>query len=131
MNRPFFDTNVVLYLISADEKKADTADALLAGGGVVSVQVLNEAASVCSRKLRLDWSEIHELLDTVKACCEVRPLTVAIHDRALRLAERYQLSVYDALICAAAESVDADVLYSEDMQDGLVIGRMAVRNPFG
>jgi predicted nucleic acid-binding protein len=52
MGRVFFDTNVVLYLLSADERKADIAEALLGGG---QRQVLNEAASVCRRKLKLPW----------------------------------------------------------------------------
>ena len=46
----FFDTNVLLYLLSKDAAKADLAEALLATGGVVSVQVLNEFASVATRK---------------------------------------------------------------------------------
>ncbi len=130
MRPVFFDTNVVLYLLSADEHKANAAEALLAEGGTVSVQVLNEAASVCRGKLKLPWSEVHELLDAVKACCEVVPLSVAAHERALHLAERYQLSLYDALICASAQEVDAEVLYTEDLHDGLALGRLQVRNPF-
>jgi len=51
------------------------------------------------------------------------------HERALQLAERFQLSLYDALICASAQEVDAEVLYTEDLQDGLVLG-LQVRNPF-
>ena len=128
--RVFLDTNVVLYLLSADEGKANTAEALLAQGGLVSVQVLNEAASVCLRKLKLPWSEVRELLDAVKACCEVVPLTHPIHERALYLAERYRLSLYDALICAAAQNAGAEVLYTEDLQDGLVLDGLTVRNPF-
>ena len=77
MRPVFFDTNVVLYLLSADEHKADAAEALLAQGGWVSVQVLNEAASVCRRKLKLPWLEVHELLAAVKACCEVVPLSLS------------------------------------------------------
>ncbi len=126
----FFDTNVVLYLLSADEHKANAAEALLAQGGMVSVQVLNEAASVCRRKLKLPWSEVHELLDAVKACCEVVTLSLATHERALQLAERYQLSLYDALICASAQEVGAEVLYTEDLHDGLKLGHLQVRNPF-
>lgn len=128
--RVFLDTNVVLYLLSADERKANTAEALLAKGGLVSVQVLNEAASVCLRKLKLPWPEVRELLDAVKACCEVLPLTLPVHERALDLAERYRLSLYDALICAAAQNAGAEVLYSEDLQDGLVLDGLTVRNPF-
>jgi len=130
MRSVFFDTNVVLYLLSADAHKADVAEALLARGGVVSVQVLNEATSVCRRKLKLPWPEVHGLLDAVKACCTVVPLSLAAHERALQLAERFQLSLYDALICASAQEVDAEVLYTEDLQDGLVLGGLQVRNPF-
>lgn len=126
----FFDTNVVLYLLSADTYKADTAEALLANGGMISVQVLNEATSVCLRKLKMPWPEIHELLEGVKACCEVLPLTLDTHEDALRLAERHPLSFYDALICASARLAGAETLYSEDMQDGLVLGGLVIRNPF-
>ena len=52
----FFDTNVLLYLLSKDTAKADRAEILLASGGVISVQVLNEFASVASRKLALTIS---------------------------------------------------------------------------
>ena len=130
MRPVFFDTNVVLYLLSADEHKADAAEALLARGGVVSVQAFNEAASVCRRKLKLPWPEVYELLDAVKACCSVVPLSLATHERALQLAERFQLSLYDALICASAQEVGAEVLYTEDLQNGLVLGGLKVRNPF-
>lgn len=130
MRPVFFDTNIVLYLLSADEHKANTAEALLTQGGMVSVQVLNEAASVCRRKLKLPWPEVHELLDAVKACCDVVPLTRAVHERALHLAERYQLSLYDALICASAQDADAEMLYTEHLQDGLKLGRLQVCNPF-
>lgn len=85
---------------------------------------------MCRRKLKLAWSEVHELLDTVKACCKVSPLSLVTHERAARLAERYQLSFYDALICASAQEVDAEVFYTEDLQDGLVLGRAQIRNPF-
>lgn len=48
----FFDTNVLLYLLSGDAAKADRAETLVAAGGVINVQVLNESASVASRKHR-------------------------------------------------------------------------------
>ena len=54
----FFDTNILFYLLSNDAEKADRAERLLASGGVVSVQVLNEFASVASRKLAMTISEI-------------------------------------------------------------------------
>jgi len=54
----FFDTIVLLYLLSKDQAKADRAEALLAAGGVVSVQVLNEFVSVASRKMALAFPDI-------------------------------------------------------------------------
>lgn len=127
----FLDTNVVLYLLSADARKADVAETLIQRGGTVSVQVLNEAAAVARRKLQMPLAEIREWLAAVRACCAVVPLTVAEHDEALRLCERYALAFYDALIVAAALAAGARVLYTEDLQPGLVIdGRLQVVNPF-
>ena len=131
-DRAFFDTNVLLYLISADTTKADRAEALLSTGGVVSVQVLNEIASICTRKLRMSWAEADELLEAVRALCRVEPLTENTYALGRRLAERHQLSVYDAMIVAAALLADAVTLYSEDFHDGLRVEKqLTVRNPFG
>ena len=127
----FFDTNVVLYLLSADTAKADRAEDLLALGGTISVQVLNEFASVASRKLRMSLIEIREVLAQIRAVCAVEPITIETHERALRIAERYGLPIYDALIVSAALLAGCKTLHSEDMQDGQVIERqLTIRNPF-
>ena len=127
----FLDTNILLYLLSGDRVKADRAEALIAAGGVISVQVLNEFASVASRKLRLPWAEIREILDTVRRLCRVEPIRVETHDRGLSLAQRYGFSVYDSMILAAALLAGCKVLYTEDLQDGQEIdGQLTVRNPF-
>jgi predicted nucleic acid-binding protein len=126
----FFDTNVLLYLLSADAARADHAEELLAGGGVVSVQVLNEFAAVASRKLAMSYSEIRDGLAPIRAICEVEPLTIELHDHALEIAERYGFSIYDATIVAAALNAGCDTLYSEDLQDGQVIEKLTIRNFF-
>jgi len=127
----FFDTNVVLYLLSADQTKADRAEELLVSSGVISVQVLNEFAAVASRKLRMSSPEIREVLAQVRAVCSVQPVSVETHDRALLVAERYGLSTYDSLVVAAALLADCTTLYSEGMQDGQVIdSQLIIRNPF-
>ena len=127
----FFDTNVLLYLLSADPGKADCAEELLAIGGIVSVQVLNEFTSVALKKLRMPWVEIRDVLAQVRVVCPVVDLTLATHDRAGQVAERYGLSFYDGLIVAAALIAGCSTLYSEDMQDSLVIERqLTIRNPF-
>jgi predicted nucleic acid-binding protein len=127
----FFDTNVLLYLLSADTVKADRAEELLAIGGTVSVQVLNEFVSVASRKLRMTWPEIREVLTQVRAVCPVEAMSVDTHERAMQVAERYGFSIYDALIISAALLAGCSTLYSEDMQHGQVIERqLTIRNPF-
>jgi predicted nucleic acid-binding protein len=127
----FFDTNVLLYLLSDDAPKADRAEDLLADGGVISVQVLNEFAAVASRKLGLAWPEIREVLGTAQSLCRVEPLTIATHERGLAIAERYGFSVYDSLIVAAALLAGCGVLWTEDLQDGQRIeDQLTVKNPF-
>lgn len=127
----FFDTNVLIYLASADVSKADRVDELVAQGGVVSVQVLNEVANVARRKMNLSWDETTQFLATLRSLVAVEPLTEETHVAGLRLSERYQLSVYDGLIAAAALLADCDVLWSEDMHDGLVVDQvLQIRNPF-
>ena len=75
----FFDTNILLYLLSGDIEKAACVEAIVSKGGIISVQVLNEFASVASRKLGLSYAEIREFLVTIRAVCDVRPLTVETH----------------------------------------------------
>lgn len=127
----FFDTNIVLYLFSPDSVKADRAEELLAAGGVVSVQVLNELASVARRKLAMTWRDVGEILAQVRAVCRVEPLTVETHRRGLEIAERYSLSIYDAMILASALGAGCSILYTEDLQNGQVFdGRVTIRDPF-
>jgi len=71
-------------------------------GGIISVQVLNKVTSVCRRKLQMDWVEVDAVLLAVKAACDVVPLTLESHQKAVEIAKRYPLSFYDAHICAAA-----------------------------
>jgi predicted nucleic acid-binding protein len=127
----FIDTNILLYTLSADKEKADQAEAILRAGGLISVQVLNEVLSVARRKLDMSWIEIDEVLTIIRSMCRVDPLTSDTHDRGRWVAERYGLSVYDAMIVAAALNGGCGILYSEDMQDGMVIeDRLRICNPF-
>jgi predicted nucleic acid-binding protein len=128
---PFFDTNVLLYLLSADAARADRAEALLAGKGTISVQVLNEFAAVTTRKLRMPLKEVRAILGTIRRVCSVQPLTVETHDRALDLVRRYGYSIYDSLVVASALLAGCDRLYSEDFQHGQLIDRrLRIVNPF-
>jgi predicted nucleic acid-binding protein len=98
---------------------------------VISVQVLNEIANVLRRKMGMTWPETNAFLATIRSLLLVQPLVVETHETGLTLAERYGLSIYDAMIAAAALQADCDTLWSEDMQDGMLLdGRLRVVNPF-
>lgn len=127
----FFDTNVLLHLLSGDEAKANRAESELSTGGTLSVQVLNEFASVASRKLKMSIAEIREFLATIRVVCKVVPITEETHDLGMHIAEPYRLSVYDALIVAAAQLAQCKTLLSEDLQHGQTFaGRLKIQNPF-
>lgn len=131
MAKRFIDTNVLVYLLSDDPEKADRAEITLAERGVLSVQVLNELASVATRKARMPLEDVRELLATVRAVCEVVPITEATHDKGIEIADRYGLSIYDAMIVAAALIAECEILLSEDLQDRQTIdGRLKIVNPF-
>ena len=130
MRGDFFDTNVVLYLLDPGPK-ADVAEGLLRAGGTISVQVLNEALVNCVRKAGMTWDEAGQFLTGLSALCTVTDLTRQTHDVGRALAARYQLSVYDAMIVAAALLAGCTTLYSEDMHDGLVVEQtLRIVNPF-
>ena len=127
----FVDTNVLLYLLSANSEKANRAEAVIQAGGTISVQVLNEFASVASRKLKMAIPEIREILDTLRKICTVEPLTEATHATGRDLAEQHYLSIYDAMIVSAAMLAGCKVLWSEDMQHGYRINQtLVIQNPF-
>jgi predicted nucleic acid-binding protein len=130
-DKPFLDTNVLLYLLSEDNAKADRAEAIIAAGGIISVQVLNEFASVAFRKLGMSYAEIRDVLATVRTVCQAQALTADTHERGLDIAERFGFSLYDSMIVSSAVESGCTVLYSEDMQHGQEIdGQLVVANPF-
>ncbi len=126
----FFDTNVLLYLLSEEATKADRVEELLSAGGIISVQVLNEFATVGARKLAMRIAEIRQILLTIRAICTVKPLDVETHELGLELAERYRYSIYDSMILATALRAGCSTVFSEDFQHGQKIGRMTIIDPF-
>jgi predicted nucleic acid-binding protein len=126
----FFDTNILVYAQQANGK-ADRARALLAGGGKLSVQVLNEFTAVSRRKQRREWREISEAIVDVLAVVDTPlALTLELHAAARAFAEDHRLSFYDALIVAAALEAGCDTLFTEDMQHGRKFGGLTIVNPF-
>lgn len=125
----FYDTNILVYLASADAEKAAAAEQVIHSGGTISVQVLNEFALVARRKMGFSWKDVHSFLMTIRALLTTISVTEEIHDKGLLLAERYNFRIYDAMIVAAALSSDCDILFSEDLQDGMQVEGLTIVNP--
>lgn len=128
----FFDTNVLIYATLAADSRAAVAIALVAAGGIVSVQVLNEFTNTARRKLNRSWPEIRTALAAFrKLLHDVRDVGVTTHELALDIAEQNRFAFYDALIVASALEAGCTTLLTEDMQNGRVIaGKLTIRNPF-
>jgi predicted nucleic acid-binding protein len=127
----FFDTNVLVYIASGDAAKADRAEAAIAAGGTISVQVLNELTNVARRKMRMSWTDTHAFLTMLRGLLTVHPVTLETHETGLAFAERYGLSIYDAMIAASALHAGCETLWSEDIQHGMTLdGGLKIINPF-
>ncbi|WP_421996590.1 PIN domain-containing protein [Reyranella sp.] len=127
----FLDSNVLVYAFTTDRRSSVALD-LLRARPVISVQGLNEFANVARRKLGMTWPEVRESLSVLRSLCHaILSLDAAAHDVALRIAERYGYSIFDALVVASALQAGSETLWSEDMQHGLVVdGRLRIANPF-
>lgn len=126
----FLDTNILVYAQQTGPKATISQD-LIAKGGTISVQVLNELTNVLRKKDNRSWLDIELVLDDVDNALEpAMPLIAATSRAALALARDHGFSFYDALIIASATEAGCDVLYSEDLQHGRSIGGLAIVNPF-
>ena len=128
----FFDTNLLIYAVAHDDPRSAQAEELLASGGVVSAQILTEFASVARRKLLMSWSDVTEALDAFRVLCpSPLPITIEMHEAALKIAEKHGYNIYDALVVSAVLEAGCVTLYSEDFDDGQTIeGQLTIQNPF-
>jgi predicted nucleic acid-binding protein len=126
----FYDTNILLYLVSGNDRKAGIAEKLLAGRGTISTQVMDEFTSVATRKYGLTISQTKEILGLVRQLCDVVPHDIAVHDQGMEFAARYKYSIFDAMLLAAAKQAGCTIFYSEDLQHGQKVDGLTIRNPF-
>lgn len=130
-DRVFFDTNILVYAFAPGDPRRDAALQLLLGGGIIGVQTLNEFVNVSAGKLKKTWAEIRSRIEAIQSLCEPPvPVTLNTHHRGTTIAEATGYHIYDSLMLAAAIEASCTVFYSEDMQDGQMIGSLLIRNPF-
>jgi predicted nucleic acid-binding protein len=130
--RVFFDTNVLIYAVAEADPRNVQAEKLLASGGVLSVQILNEFVSVARRKASMSWSDVTAALDAFRVLCPSPvPITFELHEAAINIAKKHGYNIYDSLVVATALEAGCATLYSEDLHDGQTIDRqLTIRNPF-
>ena len=91
----------------------------------------NEFAAVASRKLSLSWGEIKDIRGPIRAICQIDPVSIETHGRAIEIAGRHGFSFYESAIVASALHSGCRILYSEDFQHGqLIASQLRIRNPF-
>jgi predicted nucleic acid-binding protein len=131
-DKAFFDTNVLIYATVSGDSRRERAQRLMAQGGAISVQVLNEFVAVARRKMRMPWKDVIEALDAIRILFPAPvAITVATHNTALKVATQYGFGIYDALIAASALEANCSTLYSEDLHDGQVLAdQLTIQNPF-
>jgi predicted nucleic acid-binding protein len=136
MNARFFiDTNVLVYADDLDAGAKNTlarallAEALQAGTGVLSTQVLQEFFVVSTRKLRVPAEVAHRKVELLSNL-EVVRIDVEAVLAAIDLHRLHSVSFWDALIVQAAANAGCTRLLSEDLQHGRVLAGVRVENPF-
>jgi predicted nucleic acid-binding protein len=133
MNRTIaLDTNVLVYCHSSDEvKKQEIATNLFAFYPVISTQVLSEYLNVLKRKLKLPKDEILDVCLQNIELCLLQPVSISTLKSARNLIDNYDFQLFDSIVVASALEANCHILYSEDLQHGLVVEkRLEIINPF-
>ncbi|MCL2346882.1 MAG: PIN domain-containing protein [Planctomycetaceae bacterium] len=134
-NRVFLDSNIWVYFFSDDKNpKADVVERFLADNAIESVfftscQVVNEVSNVLKRN-GLAEEKIRFVIEEMTSICLVQDLSKDVSLLASKLREKYSFSFWDSIIVAAAKTAACHSLISEDMQDGLVVDGLGIKNIF-
>ncbi len=134
----FLDTDIILYSFDkSDQRKNKIATQLIKKAieqhsGCISNQVVQEFLNVATKKFSvpLTTSDSKMYLSKVLApLCQVFT-DVDLYMRSVDIMERWQHSLYDSMIIAAALQAECSIIYSENLQDQQVIHDATIINPF-
>jgi len=134
----FLDTKVIVYLFDKNEAAKQEIALQLVQTGLedyntyISYQVIEEFINVSTRKFRhpLSFDDCKLFVETALIpLWRIYP-SKELFVKALEISERYKFSFYDSLIISSAIESPADILYSEELQDGQQIGNVTIVNPF-
>ncbi len=136
MSVEFCDTNILVYAYDTTAgAKREQARALVerlwsAECGAVSIQVLQELFVTLTRKIGwpIDAPAARRIVADLASWYVVEP-TAADVLAAIDAAARWHLSFWDAMMVTTAQRADAQLLWSEDLNDGQTLDGLTVRNP--
>jgi predicted nucleic acid-binding protein len=132
--KSFVDTNILFYAHDRQAgPKHDRANRVLvellgSDAGVLSTQVLQEFCVNLRRKGNLTADEARRVIQDFLGW-EIVVNTAESVLGALEIESRHDISFWDALIVYAAQAAGAEILYSEDLNDGQMFGPIRVVNP--
>ena len=134
-DKVFFDTNILIYCYSIDEKdKQQIALELIDRyneKSKISTQVINELSNILFKKFKLSSLEIENTILEIDNYLDIVNFGLKTQIKALKIKDKYKLQFFDSLIVATALENHCTVLYSEDMQDGFLIeNTLTITNPF-
>jgi predicted nucleic acid-binding protein len=131
----FLDTNILVYAAVSDPAESNKREVALVlierEDFAISAQVLQEFFVTVTRKFAEPLSSLQamEWIEQWDAfpCIDIDAALVKI---AVEISERYRISYWDGAVIAAAQKAGAEIVYSEDLNDGQVYGSVQVINPF-
>ena len=128
----FIDSNIFLYTFDKRDKRKQkiSKDIVLSDNGTISIQVINEVSNNLIKKFNFDNNIVKKFIKSCYGRYFVIDLMQDIIVSACDIRERYNFSYYDSLIVSAAINSKCNKLYSEDMQDRLMIENLMIINPF-
>jgi predicted nucleic acid-binding protein len=132
-----FDTNIFIYALDIEAARANPqgreaiSRALIQQPAHLSVQLVNEFTNVARKRFKLDYDQIHSLVEGLGLVHEIAPISLQTSELARAIAAESGYSYYDSLMLAAALTKGCVTFYTEDMQHGhRLYGRMEIVNPF-
>lgn len=132
MNNLALDSNILIYLYNLphDQKRA-ISESLVAENPVISSQVVSEFLNVSKRLLRLEKGIMLKKVISAIGQCDIVPVEQKHLVLALTLIGKYDFQLFDSIIVASVLGAGCTVLYSEDMQHGLIVeNKPTIINPF-
>ena len=134
--KAFVDTNILVYAYTdTDITKHDIAQSFLENIDenielFVSIQVIKELCSTMKR-LNINTAIIKNCVEEITNSYTVLPTDIKTIFKSIENLNKFKLSWYDTLLITTALNYKCKILYSEDMNNGMILdNKMTIKNPF-